>query len=95
MQPTVFDLFRDTEIRYFDSTSVINENIGTLDVTMDNPLFMKVVKAHQHLSDPEFDEGFFKGAVVFQERGDGASGNVLQENVQVLVVDGGVFQQRS
>jgi hypothetical protein len=64
---TVFDLFRDAKVGKLDTTLVIDEDVCTLDVTVDDRLPMEVLQAAQDLSNPVDSERLFKSAVVSQQ----------------------------
>lgn len=54
---------------------------------MDNVAFVEVVEALEDLSDKILDEGFLKGTIIAQEGCHGATRNVLQKDVEIVVVD--------
>ena len=54
---------------------------------MDDVAFVEVVQAEQDLAHPVADEWLLERAVVAQEGRNGTTGNVLQEDIQVIVVD--------
>lgn len=78
---TVFDFFRDAKVGKFDPTLVINEDVRTLDVTVDDRLPMEVLQAAQNLSNPVDSERLFKGTIVFQQGRNGATRDVFEEDV--------------
>jgi hypothetical protein len=49
---TIFDLFRDAKIGKLDTAFVVDEDVRTLDVTVDDRLPMEVLQSAQDLSDP-------------------------------------------
>jgi hypothetical protein len=83
---TVLDLLRDPEIGNLDATLVIDQDVRTLDIPMDNVPLVQVVQAGQDLPDKVLDERFLERAIVVQESGDGSTGDVFEENVQVRLV---------
>ena len=88
---TVFEFLGDTEVGDLDAALVVDEDIRTLDIAMDDTAFMDVVKALEDLAYERADERLLERAVVAQERGDGAAGDVLEEDVEVRVVRGRVY----
>ena len=63
---TVFDLFGNPEIGNLDPALVIHQNIGSLDIPMDDIALVQVIQPRQDLPDEILDEGFFKCAVIVQ-----------------------------
>jgi hypothetical protein len=62
-----FDLFRNSKIGDFDDSLVIDEDVGTLDIPMNDISLVQVVESAEDLADKVADQGFFKGAVLGQE----------------------------
>ena len=85
---TVFDFFRDAKVGKLDTTLVVDENVRTLDVTVDDRLPMEVLQATQDLSNPVYSERLFKGTVVLQQGCNGATGDIFEEDIQIVFVDG-------
>ena len=83
---TIFQLFRDAKVGDFDATLVVNQDVRTLDVPMDDTSLVDIVQPLQDLANKVADEGLFEGAVVSQQRGDGTAWDVFQEDVEVLVI---------
>ena len=52
---TVFHFFRDTKVRNLDATLVINEHVGTFDISVDDISLMEVIQPEEDLSDPVTD----------------------------------------
>lgn len=92
---TVFDLFRDAKVGKLDTALVVDENVRTLDVTVDDRLPMEVLQAAQNLSNPVNSERLFKGTIVLQQGRNGATGDVFEEDIQIVFVDGRVCKARS
>lgn len=63
---TVFQLLRDPEIGNLDPSLIVDENIGTLDIPMDDPPFVHVVETLEDLAQEIAHERFFECAVVAQ-----------------------------
>jgi len=61
---------------------------------MDDPSFVKVDESLKSLSNERPDESLLERSVVSEESRDGSSWNVLQENVEVGGVDGGVCEEK-
>jgi hypothetical protein len=57
---------------------------------MDDLPLVKVVETGEDLPHKLGNEGFFERAVVLQEGGDGSTGDVFEENVEIERVGGGV-----
>ena len=87
---TVFDLFRDTEIRNLDSTFIIDENVRSFDISMDDLSLVEIFESSEDLSNEFRDESFFERAVIRQQGRYRSSWNVLEENVEVGRVGRGV-----
>jgi hypothetical protein len=85
---TILDLFRDAKVGKLDTTLVIDQDVRTLDVTMDDRLPMEVLQTTQDLSNPVSSEGLFKGPIVSQQGCNGATRDVFEEDVQIVFVDG-------
>jgi hypothetical protein len=83
---TVLDLFRNPEIGNLDPTLIIDQNVRTLDIPMDNVPLVQVIQSGQDLPDEVLDERFLKRAIVVQEGRDGSTRDVFEENVQVGLV---------
>ena len=81
-----FDALGDAKVGDFDATFVVDEDVGTLDVTVDDILRVEVGETGQDLSDEVGDEGLAEWTVVDKHCGDGATGDVFEENVQMRVV---------
>lgn len=87
---TIFDPFRDAKVRDLDDALVVDQDISPLDVAMDYFFRVEIVKPLEDLAGEGIDEGLLEGAVVFEEGGDGAAGDVFEEDVEERVVRGGV-----
>ena len=83
---TFFNLLGDSEIRYLDATLVINQYIRSLDISMNDISLVQVIQATEDLSDEMPDKSLFERSVVTKKSGDGATGDVFQENVQVPAI---------
>ena len=90
---TVLDLLRDTEVGDLDSALVVDEHVRALDVTVDDITLVKVVEPEEDLPDPIAHEGLFKRPIIPEQRGDGTTRHVFQEDVQVVVVDTRCYMQ--
>ena len=64
MKRTIFHFLGDTEIRYLDSSLVVNKHVGTLDVAVDDISFVQIVQAKQNLSDPVAYKRLFERTVI-------------------------------
>ena len=49
---TILNLFRDAKVRKLDPALIVDEDVRTLDVTVDDRLPMEVLQTAQDLSDP-------------------------------------------
>lgn len=87
---TALDLLGDSEIRDLDPSLVVDKDVGSLDVSMNDLSVVKVGETLQRLSDERPDERLLERAVVAEQRGDGPSWHVLEENVEVSSVNRGV-----
>lgn len=61
---TAVDFFRYTKIGDFDAPLVVDENVGALNVAVDDVSLVEVVEALEDLADKVFDEGFLKGTII-------------------------------
>ena len=84
---TVFHLFGDAKVRDLDAALVVDEHVRTFDITVDDVTLMEVVEPEKDLSDPIAHEGLFERPIIPEQRGDGTTRHVFQEDVQVIVVD--------
>ena len=84
---TVLHLLRDTEVRDLDTALVVDKHVRALNISVDDIALVKVVETEQDLPNPIPHQRLLKRAVIAQERRDRAAGNVLQEDIQVIVVD--------
>ena len=64
------DLLRDTKIRNLDAALVVNEDVGALDVSMDDIPAVEVGEASNNLSDETADEGFSESSIRVQHGSD-------------------------
>jgi hypothetical protein len=74
---TVFDPFGNAEIQYLDHTLIINKDVSALDIVMNDFLGVEVVEPLKDLTGEVIDKGLLKRAVVFEQGGHRASGNIL------------------
>ena len=70
-----------------DVSLSIQKHVIRLDITMDDVALVEVVKTEQDLADPIAHERLLERAIIPQKRSDGAAGNVLQEDVEMIIVD--------
>lgn len=61
---TAVDFFRYTKVGDLDSALVVNEDVGTLYVAMDDVALVEVVETLEDLADKVLDEGFLERAIV-------------------------------
>lgn len=92
---TVFDFFGDTKVGKLDAALVIDKDVRTLDITVNNRLPMEVLQTAQDLSDPVNSERLLKGTVIFQQGRNGAARDVFEEDIQIVFVDGRVCEAKS
>lgn len=64
---TALDLLRDTEIRDLDPTLVIDENVGSLDISMNNPSVVKIDESLKRLSNERPNESLLERSVVSEQ----------------------------
>lgn len=83
---TIFYFLRDTEIRNLDVSLVIDEDVRSLDISMNDLSLVEVIETGEDLSNELADQCFFERSVIREESGDGSSGNVFEKNVKVLAV---------
>ena len=81
-----FDAFGDAEVGDFDVALVIDEDVGAFDVAVDDVAAMQVGEAREDLPDEVSNEGFVELAVGVEHGGDGAAGDVFEEDVEVFGV---------
>lgn len=60
-------LLGDTKVGNFDASLVIDENVASLDVAVNDVAFMKVLQALKDLPDEVLDQCLLKGTIVPQE----------------------------
>ena len=84
---TVFDLLGDAKVRDLDTALVVDEHVRALDVAVYDVALVEVTEAEQDLAHPVAHERLFEGAVVTQQRGNRASGDVLEENVEMITIN--------
>ena len=65
----------------------IKEDVVGFDITVDDIPLVQVVEAGEDLANPVADERFLEGTVIAEERSDGTTRNVFQENVEMILVD--------
>lgn len=61
---TIFDLLRDPEIRYLDTTLVVNKDIRAFDIAMNDVPFVQIVQTGEDLSNEVSDKRFLESAVI-------------------------------
>jgi hypothetical protein len=61
---TVIHLLGNTEIGDLDTALVVHQDIGALDIAVNDVALMEVVETLENLSDKVPDECLFEGAVV-------------------------------
>lgn len=66
---TILDSLRNAKIRDLDPSLVVDENIGALNVAMDNLPLVEVVESSKNLADELAHERLLEGAVVGQQSG--------------------------
>ena len=81
-----FDAFGDAEVGDFDVAFVVDEDVGAFDVAVDDVAAVEVGEPGEDLPDEVSDEGFVELAVGVEHCGDGAAGNIFEEDVEVLSV---------
>ena len=81
-----FDALGDAEVGDLDLAFDVDEDVGALDVPVDDIAAVEIGEPIQDLADEVADEGFLEVAVVVEHGGDAAAGDVLEEDVEVLVV---------
>ena len=62
--------FGDTKVRDLDTTLIIDKDVGSLDIPMDDPSFVKVFKTLEDLTDEILDKGLLECTVIAQKSGD-------------------------
>lgn len=87
---TVLDLLRDAKVGDLDPALVVDEDVGALDVAVDDLALVEVFEPGEDLAHELGHERLLERAVVAQERGDGPAGHVLEKNVEVRQVRGRV-----
>jgi len=78
---TAFNFLRYPKVGDLDSTFIVDENIGTFDISMDDLPFMEIIETGEDLSNEVSYKRFFESAIVAQESGHGPARNVFEENV--------------
>jgi hypothetical protein len=86
LRRTIFQFFRYTKIGDLDTALIVYEDVGTLDVTMDDASLVDIVQALQNLANEVADKGLFEGTVISQQRGDRTARNIFQEDVKKLFI---------
>ena len=66
---TLFDLLRDTEIGNLDSASVVDQDIGSLNVSMNNVCLVQIAQTLQDLLHECPDQCFLESPVIRQQMG--------------------------
>ena len=79
-----FDAFGDAEVGDFDVALVVDEDVGAFDVAVDDVAAVQVGEPCEDLPDEVSNEGFVELAVGVEHGGDGAPGNVFEEDVEVF-----------
>lgn len=67
---TVLQFLGNTEVGNLDATFVVDQNVRTLDIPMDNAPFMYVVETVQDLSDKVPYKWLLEGTVVAEKSSD-------------------------
>jgi hypothetical protein len=61
---TIVNLLRDAEVGYLDAALVIDKDVATFDVPVDDISFVQVIETCQDLANKVLHEGFFKCTIV-------------------------------
>lgn len=81
-----FNTLGDSEIRDLDRAFVVDENVGTLDIPVDDVFAVEVGKTVEDLANKVADQRFFQLSVIIEHRSHRTTRHVFKENVKVLVV---------
>ena len=84
---TIFYFLRNTEIGYLNSTFVVDENIGTFNITVDNISLVKIVQALKNLANEIFDQRLLESSVISQKCRHRTAGNIFEENVEEITIE--------
>ena len=84
---TIFYFLRNTEIGYLNSTFVVDENIGTFNITVDNISLVKIVQALKNLANEIFDQRLLESSVISQKCCYRTSGNIFEKNVEEIIIE--------
>jgi len=63
---TISNFLRDPEIRDLDASLVVNQDVGSLDVSVNDIPLVQVFESYQNLPDKVLDERFFECAIVVE-----------------------------
>lgn len=66
---TVLDTLGDTKVGNLDGALVVNEDVRTFDVSMNDISLVEIVETLKALLDECADERFFKGTVIAKQSG--------------------------
>jgi hypothetical protein len=81
-----FDAFRYAKIGYFDSALIVDEHVGPFNVAVDDLAAMEIGKTRENLADKVADERFLQRSVLVEKRGHGATRNILEKNIEVILI---------
>lgn len=59
---------------------------------MNDTSLMKIVETRENLADKVTNKSLFEGSIVVEQRSNGTTWNVFQENVQMVAVRGRVYR---
>lgn len=92
---THIHLLRDTKVRYFHPTFVVDQNIRAFDITVDDITFMEIAQSLQNLTYEILHQGLFKSAIAAQKSSNRTARNVLQKDIEAIVFKRGIYQSLS
>jgi len=90
MTRTVIHFLGDTKVGDLNTAFVINEDVCTFNIAVDNISFMKVVQSLKDLMDKVANERLFERAIIGEQGCNRSTWDVFEENVEVFIVEGGV-----
>ena len=85
-QLTVICPLRDTEISDFDHSLCVDQDIISFDVSMNDPLSVKVAKALNNLTQKCGSQGLLERTPLLDETRDTSTRDVFDENIEVSVI---------
>lgn len=81
-----FNALANAEITDLDTTVVVDEDVGALNIAMDDVLGMQVCQSRKDLSDKVCNQWFTERTIVDEHGGDRTTSDILEENVEVRIV---------